>query len=76
MEFDMAVTMASLRHIVMGRNGDYFLDYIDYSKNFDVVLKLLLVILGNHRNYCSKQCMYLRYYYLKYMTINDHQNGW
>ena len=50
-------TMASLRYILMRRNGDYFLDYIDYSKNFDVVLKLLLVILGNHRNYCSKQCI-------------------
>ena len=37
-------TMASLRHIIMGRNGDYFLNYIDYSKNFDAVLKLLLVI--------------------------------
>ena len=38
------LTMASLRHILMGRNGDYFLNYIDYSKNFDAVLKLLLVI--------------------------------
>ena len=37
-------TMASLRHILMGRNGDYFLNYIDYSKHFDAVLKLLLVI--------------------------------
>ena len=37
-------TIASLRHILMGRNGDYFLNYIDYSKNFDAVLKLLLVI--------------------------------
>ena len=24
--------MASLRHIFMGRNGDYFLNYIDYLK--------------------------------------------
>ena len=38
-------TMASVRHILMGSNGDlYFKNYIDYSKNFDVVLKLLLVI--------------------------------
>ena len=37
-------TMASLCHILMGRNGDYFLNYIDYLKNLDVVLKLLLVI--------------------------------
>ena len=36
--------MASLRHILMGRNGDYFLNYIDYSKFFDAILKLLLVI--------------------------------
>ena len=36
--------MASLRHILMGRNGDYFLNYIDYSKNFDAILKLLLVV--------------------------------
>ena len=36
--------MASLRHIVMGRNGDYFLNYIDYSKKFDAVLKVPLVI--------------------------------
>ena len=36
--------MASLRHILMGRNGDYFLNYIDYSKKFDVIPKLLLVI--------------------------------
>ena len=36
--------MASLRHILMGRNGDYFLNYIDYSKNFDDVLKLLLAL--------------------------------
>ena len=42
-EFQVA-TMASLCHILMGRNGDYFLNYIDYSKNFDAVLKLLLVI--------------------------------
>ena len=35
-------TMASLRHILMGRNGDYFLNYIDYSKLFDTMLKLLL----------------------------------
>ena len=33
-------TMASLHHILMGRNGDYILNYIEYSKNFDVVLKL------------------------------------
>ena len=39
---DVINTMASLRHILMGRNGDYFLNYIDYSKNFDAVLKLLL----------------------------------
>ena len=37
-------TMASPRHILMGRNGDYFLNYIDYSKKIYVVLKLLLVI--------------------------------
>ena len=37
-------TMASLRHIIMGRNGDYFLNYIDNSKFFDAVLKLLFVI--------------------------------
>ena len=37
-------TMTSLRHILMGRNGVYFLNYIDYSKNFAAVLKLLLVI--------------------------------
>ena len=37
-------TMASLRHILMGRNDDYFLNYIDYSKKFDAILKLLLVI--------------------------------
>ena len=36
--------MASLRHILMGRNGDYFLNYINYSKSFDDVLKLLLVV--------------------------------
>ena len=40
--------MASLRHILMERNGDYFLNYIDYSKIFDAVLKLLLVIEGNY----------------------------
>ena len=38
------VNMAILSHILMRRNGDYFLNYIDYSKNFDAVLKLLLVI--------------------------------
>ncbi len=37
-------TMASLCHIHMGRNDDYFLNYIDYSKGFDAVLKILLVI--------------------------------
>ena len=36
--------MASLRHIIMGRNGDYFLNYIDYSKIFEAILNLLLVI--------------------------------
>ena len=36
--------MASLRHIIMGRNGDYFLTYIDYSKKFDAVFELLLVV--------------------------------
>ena len=36
-------TMARLRHILIGRNGDYFLNYIDYSNIFDAVLKLLLV---------------------------------
>ena len=40
--------MASLCHILMGRNADYFLNYIDNSKFFDAVLKLLLVIEGNH----------------------------
>ena len=40
--------MASMRHILMGRNGDYFLNYFDYSKMFDAVLKLLLVIQSNH----------------------------
>ena len=40
----MQFTMASLRHILMGRNDDYFLNYIAYSKIFDAVLKLLLVI--------------------------------
>ena len=54
-------SMPSLHHILMGRNGDYFLNYIDYSKKFDAVLKLLLVILGNHQNYCSKYCI-LGYY--------------
>ena len=39
-----AITMAGLRHILMGRNGDYFLNYIDYSKFFDAVPKLLLII--------------------------------
>ena len=53
--------MASLRHILMGRNDDYFLNYIDYSKDFDAVLKLLLVIQGNHKNYYSKYCT-LGYY--------------
>ena len=43
-EYRGQITMASLRHILMGRNGDYFLNYIDYSKNFDAVLKLLLGI--------------------------------
>ena len=38
----MRHTIASLRHILMGRHGDYFLNYIDYSKNFDAILKLLL----------------------------------
>ena len=38
------LTIASLRHTPMGRNGDYFLNYKDYSKKFDVILKLLLVI--------------------------------
>ena len=50
-------TMASLRHILMGRNDDYFLNYIDYSKIIDAIVKLLLVI----RNYCSKHCI-LGYY--------------
>ena len=27
--------MARLHHIPMGSNGDYFLNYIDYSKMFD-----------------------------------------
>ena len=40
----MILTMASLRHINMGRNGDYFLNYVDYSKFFDAIFKLLLVI--------------------------------
>ena len=35
---------ASLRHILMGRNVGYFLNYIDYSKFLEAVLKLLLVI--------------------------------
>ena len=38
------ITMASLLHILMGRNGNYFLNYIDNSKIFDTVLKLFLVI--------------------------------
>ena len=53
--------MGSMRHILMGRNGDYFLNYIVYSKNVYAVLTLFLVILGNHRNYCSKHCI-LGYY--------------
>ena len=44
MKMKLNGTMTSLRHILMGRNGDYFLNYIDYSKNFVAVLKLLLVI--------------------------------
>ena len=31
--------MASLHHILMGRNGDYFLNYIDYSKYFDDITR-------------------------------------
>ena len=37
-------TMASLRPILMGRNGGYFLNYIVYSKIIQVVLKLLYVL--------------------------------
>ena len=39
-----APTMASLRHILMGRNTDYLINYFDYLKYFDAVLKLLIVI--------------------------------
>ena len=35
-------TIARLRYMV--KNSDYFLNYISYSKSFDVNLKLLLVI--------------------------------
>ena len=31
--FHAFIIMAGLRQILMGRNGDYFLNYIDYSKN-------------------------------------------
>ena len=35
-----STTMDSVRHILMGRNGDYFLNYNDYSKTFIAVPKL------------------------------------
>ena len=33
-------TIARLRRKPMVKNGDYYLNYISYSKSFDVILKL------------------------------------